>query len=122
MDPALTVLLPVGIGVVLGIVLVGNLLKWLFNNFQTATLGLLLGLLVGSTVGLFPFQQGRPPKIGDVIKAKAVTAETIDEIEADDWPVEYFRPSLGQTGASLGLVAVGFLITMGVSLLGKDES
>jgi len=122
MDPAVTVLLPVGIGVVLGIVLVGNLLKWLFNNFQTATLGLLLGLLVGSTVGLFPFQQGRPPKVGDVIKAETVTAETIDEIEADDWPVEYFQPSLGQTGASLGLVAVGFLVTMGVSLLGKDES
>ena len=122
MDPALAVLLPVGIGVVLGIVIVGNLLKWLFNNFQTATLGLLLGLLVGSTVGLFPFQQGRPPKVGDVIKAQTVTAETIDEIEADDWPVEYFRPSLGQTGASLGLVTVGFLVTMGVSLLGKDES
>ncbi len=121
MDPALAVLLPVGIGVALGIVLVGNLLKWLFSNFQTATLGLLLGLLVGSTVGLFPFQQGRPPVVGDVIKAQTVTAETIGEIEADDWPVEYFKPSLGQAGASLGLVAVGFLVTMGVSLLGKDD-
>ena len=121
MDPAISVLLPVGIGVVLGIVLVGNLLKWLFSNFQTATLGLLLGLLVGSTVGLFPFQQGRPPQIGDTIKAKLVTAETIDEIEQDDWPVEYFQPSIGQAGSALGLVAVGFAITMGVSLLGKDE-
>lgn len=121
MDPAMTVLLPVGIGVVLGIVLVGNLLKWLFSSFQTATLGVLLGLLVGSTVGLFPFQQGRPPKIGDVVKAQPVTAETIDDIEQDDWPVEYFQPSLGQAGASLGLVAVGFAITLGVSLLGKDK-
>ena len=121
MDPALSVLLPVGIGVVLGIVLVGNLLKWLFSNFQTATLGVLLGLLIGSTVGLFPFQQGRPPEIGDVIKAQPVTAETIDDIDQDDWPVEYFRPTMGQAGSSLGLVAIGFAITMGVSMLGKDK-
>ena len=32
MDPAISVLLPVGIGVVLGIALVGNLLKWLFKT------------------------------------------------------------------------------------------
>ena len=121
MDPAISVLLPVGIGVVLGIVLVGNLLKWLFTNFQTATLGVLLGLLIGSTVGLFPFQQGRPPVIGDVIKAQPVTAETINDIEQDDWPIEYFQPTMGQAGASLGLVAVGFAITMGVSLLGKER-
>ena len=121
MDPAISVLLPVGIGVVLGIVLVGNLLKWLFSNFQTATLGVLLGLLIGSTVGLFPFQQGRPPMLGDEIKAQSVTADNIGDFEQDDWPVEYFRPTLGQAGASLGLVAVGFAITMGVSLLGKNK-
>ena len=121
MDPALSVLLPVGIGVVLGIVLVGNLLKWLFNNFQTATLGLLLGLLLGSTVGLYPFKQGRPPEIGEVVKAQPVTADNINEIEQDDWPTEYFKPTLGQVGASLGLVAVGFAVTMGVSLLGKNK-
>ena len=121
MEPAMSVLLPVGIGVVLGIVLVGNLLKWLFNNFQTATLGVLLGLLIGSTVGLFPFQRGRLPKLEEEIKGQLVTVDNIDEIEADDWPVEYFRPTLGQCGASLGLIAVGFAVTMGVSLLGKNK-
>ena len=121
MDPAISVLLPVGIGVVLGIVLVGNLLKWLFNNFQTATLGVLLGLLVGSTVGLFPFQQGRPPVLEEMIKGQKVTAENIAEIEADDWPTEYFKPTLGQVGSSLGLIGIGFVVTMGVSLLGRDK-
>ena len=82
---------------------------------------MLLGLLVGSTVGLFPFQQGRPPELGDVIKAQTVTADTIDDIDQDDWPVVYFQPTPGQAGASLGLVAVGFVITMGVSLLGKGK-
>ena len=121
MDPAVSVLLPVGIGVVLGIVLVGNLLKWLFTNFQTATLGVLLGLLIGSTVGLYPFQQGRPPVFGDKIKGQLVTVDNIDEIEEDDWPTEYFKPTTGQVGASLGLVAVGFVVTMGASLLGKSK-
>ena len=33
MDPALTVLLPVGIGVIIVVVVVGNLVQWLFNKY-----------------------------------------------------------------------------------------
>jgi len=62
MEPAISVVLPVGLGVVAGIVVVGNLLQWLLNRFRKATLGVLLGLLIGSTVGLWPFQMGVEPK------------------------------------------------------------
>lgn len=121
MTPAFSVLLPVGIGVLVGIVVVGNLLKWLFNRYQTQTLGVLLGLLLGSTVGLLPFQNVRKPEPGDVIKAQIVTIENVDEFKEKDWPVEYFRPSVFHLASAFGLAGIGFAITMGVSLIGKDK-
>ena len=121
MDPALTVLLPVGIGVVAGVVIVGNLLKWLLDRFQKVTLGILLGLLLGSVVGLWPFKIGVQPAEGDMIKGRAVTAETIGEIEKDDWLTQPFQPSVGQIGGSIGLIGLGFAITMGIAMIGSSN-
>lgn len=121
MGPALGVMLPVGIGVLIGIAGVGNLLQWLLRKHQKATCGALLGLLIGSTVGLFPFQVGVPPQVGDTIKGQVVTAETLSEIEKEDWQTQYFAPSIPQAFGAVALVAVGFAITLGVAHLGKEE-
>ena len=51
----LHVLIPVAIGAVLSLVSVSNLLKWLLRAYPKPTLGLLLGILLGSVVGLWPF-------------------------------------------------------------------
>ena len=122
MEPGLSVVLPVGIGVVLGVVVVGNLLKWLLEKHREPTLGALLGLLLGSTVGLWPFQVGVEPQPGDVIKGSVVTEETIAEIEKEDWKTEFFSPNVMQIGASIGLVLLGLGITIGVSKLGGEET
>lgn len=121
MDPALSVMLPVGIGVIVGVVLVGNLIQWLLNKYRKPTLGLLLGLLLGSTVGLWPFQQGVQPELGQIIKGSEVTAETIDEIDPEDWPTEFFAPNAMQVFSALGLIAIGFGITMTVARFGGSE-
>lgn len=121
MEPSLSVVLPVGIGVVLGVVVVGNLLKWLLEKHREPTLGALLGLLLGSTIGLWPFQDGVAPQIGDTIKGQEVTAETIDEIDKEDWKTEFFSPSATQAGSSVALVLLGLGITIGVSRLGGEE-
>ncbi len=55
----LRVLIPVAIGAGLGIVLLSNVLKFLMHRFERATVGFLLGMLVGSVIGLWPF--GREP-------------------------------------------------------------
>jgi len=81
MEPALSVLLPVGLGVVVGIVVAGNLLKFLLNRYRKATLGFLMGLLIGSVAGLWPFRVGKMPEIGEVIKGQRVTAESLPEID-----------------------------------------
>lgn len=122
MEPALTVLLPVGIGVIAGVVIVGNLLSWLLKRFQKQTLGVLVGLLLGSVIGLWPFQQGVPPQIGEIAKAgEVITAETVALIEKEDWPIEVFQPNLWQSLASVGLVILGFAITSGVAFIGRDK-
>jgi putative membrane protein len=116
---ALWVVIPLGIGIVVGVVGVSNLLRWLLHHYEKPTLGALLGLLFGAVVGLYPFQEGRPPEPGDVIKGRVVTAESAAGIEVDDWPVLRFDPTASQVAASGGIIVLGLGATL---LLGRLSS
>jgi len=118
---AMHVVIPLGLGIVAGVVGVSNLLKWLLHHYEKATLGALLGLLFGAVVGLWPFQQGRAPEIGDVIKGQVVTLENASGFEPDDWPVRFFDPTPAETAGSLGLVGLGLAGTLLIGRLGRDE-
>ena len=120
-EPTLTVVLPVGLGVVVGVVMVGNLLQWLLKRHRQTTLGVLIGLLLGSTVGLWPFQTPVKPQVGDTIKGQVVTVESLPEIEPDDWPTEFFQPDVKTVGMSLGLILIGFALTMGIARVGGSN-
>ena len=87
------ILAPVGVGVVVGIVGVANLLRWLLDRMEKPTLGMLLGLLLGSVVGLYPFQG-----------SDAVAA-----------------PSAGQAAAAIGLVLVGLGATLAIDRVGRGK-
>lgn len=52
----LEVLLPVGLGLVIGIAVLSNVLGYLLRRQRKVTLGFLFGLLLGSVLGLFPFK------------------------------------------------------------------
>jgi len=122
MGPAFSVLLPVGLGVVAGVVAVSNLLRWLLARYEKATLGVLLGLLLGAVVGLWPFQAGVAPVPGEtVIKGQLVTAENLAGIDEEDWPVRFFSPAGGQVAGALGLVLAGFAITSLVARFGDER-
>lgn len=56
-DPTgfLSVIIPTAIGAVLSLVLLSNALKWLLHRHEKPTLGFLLGILVGSVFGIWPF-------------------------------------------------------------------
>ena len=122
LDPAFSVVLPVGLGVVIGVAVVGNALQWFLNHYRKATLGALIGLLLGSTVGLWPFQRPVAPAVGDVIKGQVVTEETIEDIDPEDWKTTYFRPDALTVASSVGLIAIGLAATMGIARIGHDES
>ena len=80
-----------------------------------------MGLLLGSTIGLWPFQQGVQPKPGDLVKGQVVTAASLAEIDQEDWPTEFFAPSRTQIACSIGLIGLGLAITWGVSSVGSDK-
>ena len=107
--------------IVVGVVGVSNLLKWLLEHYEKATLGALLGLLLGAVVGLWPFQQPVEPALGSLVKGRVVTEERLSEIDMEDWPLERFQPGTGQVGASLGLVLVGLAATLLIAHVGRSE-
>ncbi len=138
----LGVVLPVGLGVVIGVVGVSNLLRWLLAKFEKATLGVLLGLLLGAVVGLWPFQATVEPVEGQTLKSQTVTfgvptvwedggaqpteaawifAESGEPIDAEDLPTDYFKPSAAQLGGALGLIVLGLAVTLLVDRLGREK-
>jgi len=118
---AMHVFVPVGIGVVVGIVLISNLIKILLAKYGKATLGTLLGLLLGAVLGLWPFQQGVAPEPGALIKGREMTAALIAQLDSKDYPLEYFSPSGGQIAGAIGLIALGFVITQAVAWVGRAK-
>ncbi|MFO7849365.1 MAG: DUF368 domain-containing protein [Spirochaetia bacterium] len=111
----LTVILPLGMGILLGVVLVSNVLKFLLDRFRRATLGVLLGVLLGAVVGLWPFQEGVAPEPGEVFKGTTLSPQSAAEISQDEYPAELFTPTAGQIAVAIILTAGGFCVTYGIS-------
>ena len=100
----LKVIAPVGVGVIVGIVGVSNVVKLCLDRFPRATLGFLLGLLVGAVVGLWPFQE--PSR--EVVK------------DAGDEVIVAVTATPARLAGALGLVGLGFAASMAVSRLGGE--
>ncbi|MFO7730285.1 MAG: DUF368 domain-containing protein, partial [Spirochaetia bacterium] len=115
----IAVILPVGLGLVIGVAGVSNLLTLLLTRHRQATLGVLVGLLLGAVVGLWPFQEGVKPQPGYVHQGQELNAAQIEELSADDYPTDFFKPTAGQIGASLLLIGAGFAATSAISLIEK---
>jgi len=118
---ALTVVIPLGIGIAVGVVGVSNLLQWLLKRYEKATLGALLGLLLGAVVGLWPFQEPTPPVPGETIKGRIVSAENTADFERDDWRLVSFEPNNREIATAAGLIAAGFGATLLIGRLGRSD-
>ena len=126
---AMHVIVPLGLGVVLGVVGVSNLVKVLLLKFARPTLGVLLGLLLGAVIGLWPFQHGVPPAEGTTFRGDQVVlvdgqfrmARTGRPIEPKDYETAAFAPTAVQAGGALLFIALGFAISTAVAHLGSDR-
>ncbi len=90
---AMAVVIPVGVGVLVGVVGVSNLLRWTLKRFEKPTLGVLLGLLLGSVLGIWPFQE-----------PEAAT---------------FLVPGMLQALGALVLVTTGLGLTLAIDRLGR---
>ncbi len=87
-DPggSLGVLLPVMLGAVVGIGVLSNALRVLLKRFSAPVHGTLLGLLVGSILGLWPFQEPTYPEIVPRESRRALSllsaGTTLEEVNA----------------------------------------
>jgi putative membrane protein len=117
-DSILGVVLPVGIGVAIGILVISNLIKVVLERFEQPTLGTLMGFLVGAVFGLWPFQEGVAPKVGEVFKGQALTAERLAKLTPDKYPTEFYAPTFTDVMMAIGLMGVGYMITTLVARVG----
>lgn len=99
-DPSgsLTILVPVCVGAVLGIGLLSNFLKFFLARYERPAHGVLLGLLLGSVLGLFPFQKAEHPELVSKAGSKAIAALVAGgELNAvnDEFGTEYSAAEAG---------------------------
>ncbi len=118
----LGVVVPVGIGVVVGIAGVANILRFVLHRYERATLGVLLGLLIAAPAGLYPFREGVKPQIGDVIKGETLTTqELVDDVKPKDWQQRTFTPTATHLGGSFGLILLGLGATLAIDWVGRRK-
>jgi putative membrane protein len=105
---ALTVLIPVGIGAVLGMFALSRLLSWLFRRFHDVAVATITGFVAGSLVTIWPWKND----IKEVLrngKIKTVGYERyFPEIDSNFWI------------AALVILA-GVILMIGIEMLGKDK-
>jgi putative membrane protein len=117
-EPFLDVVLPVGIGVAVGVLVISNLIKIVLERHEQPTLGVLMGLLVGAVFGLWPFQEGVAPRVGELFKGQAMTPERLADLTPDKFPTEFYTPSFTGVMMAVGLVGLGYMITTLVAHVG----
>ena len=116
----LHVLIPVAIGVGLGVVGVSNVVRRLLADHERATLGFLLGLLCGAVIGLWPFNEPVPPQVGDIVRGVALTtADLVAAVDPEDYRTAKVLPSFAQAFGGSGLGLVGFVTSWGISRFGR---
>lgn len=119
---AADVIIPVAIGVVIGVVVISNIVSLLLRRARKATLGVLLGLLIGAIFGLWPFRHPVHPQVGDQVQGQLIeTTAQAEAIEPSKWLTEAFTPSFGMILGAIGLLVAGFIISLAICRLGREE-
>lgn len=119
--PPLQTLLPFGVGFALGIAVTAVIMRSLLHKYESATTGVLLGLLLGAVLGLWPFRVGVPPEVGDVIRGQTlITVEQRDEVKPKYWRTEAFTPNPQEIVMATMAAAIGFGTALGVGRLDRQ--
>lgn len=99
---AFAVILPVGIGAILGLLVLSRFLSWLFSNHHDKAIGTITGFVAGSLVIIWPWKD----KVIEVIQKKDGPENKI--VGFENWRL----PEFGTTDAWMQLGAVAFGVVL----------
>ena len=108
---ALPVLIPVGIGAVLGLLVLARVLGWLFENHHDKAMGVITGFVAGSLAIIWPWKDSITETFekGGEVKEKIVGYE--------NWRLPDF--STGEVWLQLGALVVGAFLIVGVEIVAR---
>ncbi|MCB1229561.1 MAG: DUF368 domain-containing protein [Verrucomicrobiae bacterium] len=115
---ALKILIPVGIGAVIGLVSLSHFLSWVFRRFHDLAVAVLTGFVAGSLLIIWPWK-------AEVIQTFGAGETAKEKVIGYDWHL----PSLNsETFIAIGMIVAGFLLVWlmeklsGVSRPGDDST
>ncbi|MFK5923426.1 MAG: DUF368 domain-containing protein [Verrucomicrobiota bacterium] len=105
----LKVLIPVGIGAVLGMITLSHLLSWIFKRFHDAAIALMTGFVAGSLLTIWPWKKAitQTFQSGDKVKEKVI---------GYDWQIPEMNSS---TLIAVAIIIAGCLAVWLIELAGK---
>ena len=119
----LQTLMPFGVGFTIGIALTTLIMRSLLNKHESTTTGVLLGLLLGAVLGLWPFRVGVQPEVGDVIRGQIISnMEQRDQVKPQYWRTEVFTPNLQEVVLAAMAASLGFGTALAVGRLDRPQT
>jgi len=107
------ILIPLGVGVVLGLIGFAQLLGWIFKTYPNLTISLMTGFVLGSLAVIWPWKS-------EVYLMDALGQPVLkDGAELIIQGYQWFLPDVGlpETWLAIGLIAVGVGVMWGVERL-----
>ncbi len=117
-DTMFTILLPVGIGCVIGLVVFSHALHWVFKHFHDVAVSLITGFILGSLLTIWPWKKEvffLDPSGG--FKLDPRSGEKI--VSGYEWLPPDFGVS--ETWWAIGLIVLGILAVLGIEFLGSKR-
>lgn len=108
---ALRILIPVGIGAVLGLLALSHLLAWIFKRFHDLAVATLTGFVAGSLLIIWPWKEA-------IIETFELAGKTKEKVVGYDWLFPDFSPA---TGLALLVMAAGFVVVWIMEKCGAVE-
>ncbi len=112
LDPdAFRILIPVGVGAVIGVVLLSRLLAWIFEKYHDLAVALLTGFVAGSLLIIWPWK-----------KAQIEVFEAAGKVKEKVVGYEWYLPEMsGATLIAIGIMAIGFVAVWAMEKSGSDK-
>jgi len=106
-------LVPIGLGAVIGLLAFAKLLRWIFREFHNVAVSLLTGFVAGSLVVIWPWKD-------EVIEVFRAGEREKEKVTGYDW----YLPNMadGSTWTIIALIVAGAVLVFGIEWAGSKFS